>query len=49
MAAPNEVTFRLPRCHRSVPRARAVLIAVLGDWGVDQEVLAMPSWSSRNS
>jgi anti-sigma regulatory factor (Ser/Thr protein kinase) len=40
MAAPNEVTFRLPRCHRSVPRARAALIAVLGDWGVDQEVLS---------
>ncbi|MFJ5304094.1 ATP-binding protein [Streptomyces sp. NPDC088350] len=39
MAAPNEVTFRLPRCHRSVPRARAALLAVLGDWGVDQEVL----------
>ena len=39
MAAPNEVTFRLPRCHRSVPRARAALLAVLGDWGIDQEVL----------
>lgn len=39
MAAPNEVTFRLPRCPRSVPRARAALLAVLGDWGVDQEVL----------
>jgi anti-sigma regulatory factor (Ser/Thr protein kinase) len=39
MAAPNEVTFRLPRCHRSVPRARATLLAVLGDWGVNQEVL----------
>jgi anti-sigma regulatory factor (Ser/Thr protein kinase) len=40
MAAPNEVTFRLPRCHRSVPRARAALLAVLCDWGVDQEVLS---------
>lgn len=39
MAAPNVVTFRLPRCHRSVPRARAALLAVLEDWGVDQEVL----------
>ncbi|MFJ9380012.1 ATP-binding protein [Streptomyces sp. NPDC101455] len=40
MAAPNEVTLRLPRCHRSVPRARAALLAVLAGWGADQEVLS---------
>ncbi|MER5752758.1 ATP-binding protein [Streptomyces sp. NPDC002088] len=35
----NEVTFRLSRSRRSVPRSRAVLHAVLGCWGVNQEVL----------
>ncbi|CAL9429912.1 ATP-binding protein [Streptomyces sp. enrichment culture] len=35
----NEVTFQLPRSRRSVPRARALLHAVLGDWGVGQETL----------
>lgn len=37
--ATNDITFRLPRSHRSVPRARALLHAVLGDWGLGQEVL----------
>ncbi|MFD5186896.1 ATP-binding protein [Streptomyces sp. NPDC058357] len=32
MAAPNEVTFRLSRCRSSVPKARAVLRAKLGEW-----------------
>ncbi|MER6108961.1 ATP-binding protein [Streptomyces hirsutus] len=35
----NEVTFRLSRCRQSVPRSRAALHAVLGGWGVDQDVL----------
>ncbi|WP_266582201.1 ATP-binding protein [Streptomyces sp. NBC_00365] len=35
----NEVTFRLSRCRRSVPRSRAALHAVLGGWGVSQDVL----------
>ena len=35
----HEVTFRLSRSRRSVPRARALLNAVLGDRGVAQEVL----------
>ncbi|MEV7982581.1 ATP-binding protein [Streptomyces sp. NPDC086519] len=35
----NEVTFRLSRCRRSVPRSRAALHAVLGGWGVTQDVL----------
>ncbi|MER6323204.1 ATP-binding protein [Streptomyces coelicoflavus] len=35
----NEITFRLSRCRQSVPRSRAALHAVLGDWGVSQEVL----------
>lgn len=39
MTASNEVTFRLSRSRRSVPRARAVLHAVLGDWGTAQEVV----------
>lgn len=39
MAAPNEVTFRLSRSRQSVPRSRAVLHAVLGGWGVSQDVL----------
>lgn len=38
MAVPNEVTFRLPRRRSSVPRARAVLHVVLGDWAADQEI-----------
>ncbi|MFC8671171.1 ATP-binding protein [Streptomyces griseorubiginosus] len=39
MAAPNEVTFRLTRCRRSVPRSRALAYAVLIGWGVSQDVL----------
>ncbi|KAA0935880.1 ATP-binding protein [Streptomyces apricus] len=39
MAAQNEVTFRLTRSRRSVPRARALAHAVLGEWGIDQDVL----------
>ncbi|MDR3082200.1 MAG: ATP-binding protein [Streptomyces sp.] len=39
MTTPNDVTFRLPRSHLSVPRARALLHAVLADWGAGQEVL----------
>ncbi|MET7320707.1 ATP-binding protein [Streptomyces sp. NPDC005549] len=35
----DEVTFRLSRCRRSVPRSRAALHAVLGGWRVGQEVL----------
>ncbi|MDX3453598.1 ATP-binding protein [Streptomyces sp. ME02-8801-2C] len=38
-AAQNELTFRLSRCHRSVPRTRALAHAVLGEWGVDQDIL----------
>ncbi|RDG34231.1 ATP-binding protein [Streptomyces corynorhini] len=36
MGEPNEVAFRLTRRHRSVPRARATLHAVLGDWALSQ-------------
>ncbi|GAA2411234.1 hypothetical protein GCM10010433_07840 [Streptomyces pulveraceus] len=36
MAAPNEVTFRLSRCRSSVPKARAVLRAKLGEWRAGQ-------------
>lgn len=32
MATSNEVTFTLSRCRSSVPRARAVLRAKLGEW-----------------
>jgi anti-sigma regulatory factor (Ser/Thr protein kinase) len=39
MTSSNDIAFRLPRSHRSVPRARALLHAVLGDWGVGQETL----------
>ncbi|MFP8961258.1 ATP-binding protein [Streptomyces nanhaiensis] len=39
MAAPHHVTFRLSRRRSSVPRARALLGAVLGEWGVGQDVL----------
>ncbi|MFG3290926.1 ATP-binding protein [Streptomyces sp. NPDC048179] len=35
----NEVTFRLSRSRRSVPRSRAALHAVLGGWGAGQDVL----------
>lgn len=35
----NEVTFRLSRTPRSVPRSRAALHAVLGGWGADQTLL----------
>ncbi|MFD0305100.1 ATP-binding protein [Streptomyces sp. NPDC127119] len=35
----NEVTFQLPHCRRSVPRTRALAHAVLGEWGVGQDVL----------
>ncbi len=37
-SGPNEVSFRLPGSRRSVPRARAALLAVLGDWGAAQDV-----------
>ncbi|GHH94930.1 ATP-binding protein [Streptomyces capillispiralis] len=39
MTSSNDLTFRLPRSRRSVPRARAALHAVLGEWGVGQETL----------
>ncbi|MGY0058421.1 ATP-binding protein [Streptomyces sp. LZ34] len=39
MAAPNEVTFRLPRRRSSVRRARALLYAALGEWGVGQDAV----------
>ncbi|MFD4525324.1 ATP-binding protein [Streptomyces sp. NPDC058470] len=39
MTALNEVAFRLPSSRRSVPRARALLHAVLGEWGAAQEVV----------
>ncbi|MEU5751757.1 ATP-binding protein [Streptomyces sp. NPDC047829] len=35
----NEITCRLPRSRASVPRARAMLHAVLSTWGVTQDVL----------
>ncbi|MFE9926338.1 ATP-binding protein [Streptomyces sp. NPDC005774] len=35
----DDITFRLSRSRSSVPRARALLHAVLGGWGVSQEVL----------
>jgi len=35
----NEVTFRMSRNRRSVPRSRAALHTVLSDWRVGQEVL----------
>ncbi|MFE1308044.1 ATP-binding protein [Streptomyces sp. NPDC058755] len=35
----NELTFRLPRSRRSVSRARALLHAVLGEWGAAQDVV----------
>ncbi|WP_282697050.1 ATP-binding protein [Streptomyces sp. CC208A] len=38
MTTLNEVAFRLSRRPRSAPRARAVLHAVLGDWGAGQDV-----------
>ncbi len=39
MTSSNDISFRLPRSRRSVPRARALLHGVLGDWGVGQETL----------
>ncbi|MGW1896166.1 ATP-binding protein [Streptomyces hirsutus] len=39
MTSSNDITFRLSRSRSSVPRARALLHAVLGRWGVAQEVL----------
>jgi anti-sigma regulatory factor (Ser/Thr protein kinase) len=39
MAVPSEVTFRLPRRRSSVPRARALLQAMLGGWHGYQDVL----------
>ncbi|MFJ2703065.1 ATP-binding protein [Streptomyces sp. NPDC087428] len=36
MTTPNEVTFRLTRCRSSVPRARAMLRAKLGEWRASQ-------------
>ncbi|MFD5747041.1 ATP-binding protein [Streptomyces sp. NPDC127033] len=38
MGEPYEVSFRLTRRRSSVPRARAVLRAALGSWGVGQDV-----------
>lgn len=37
MSEPYEVKFRLSRRRSSVPRARALLHSVLGDWGIGQE------------
>ncbi|WP_327190563.1 ATP-binding protein [Streptomyces xinghaiensis] len=37
MAVPNELAFRLSRRDSSVPRARALLHAVLADWGIGQD------------
>ncbi|MEU5103190.1 ATP-binding protein [Streptomyces sp. NPDC021354] len=37
MAEPREVKFRLSRRRSSVPRARALLHSVLGDWGAGSE------------
>lgn len=39
MAVLNEMTFHLARRRSSVPRARAVLLAALGDWGAGQELV----------
>ncbi|WP_338686492.1 ATP-binding protein [Streptomyces acidiscabies] len=36
---PNEVTFRMSRASRTVPRSRAALHAVLTNWRVSQDVL----------
>ncbi|GHJ34926.1 ATP-binding protein [Streptomyces sp. TS71-3] len=38
MAATNEVAFRLSRRPTTVPRARALLHAMLGTWQVSQDV-----------
>ncbi|MFJ7998099.1 ATP-binding protein [Streptomyces sp. NPDC096310] len=38
MGEPYEVSFRLTRRRSSVPRARAVLRATLGSWGVGHDV-----------
>ncbi|CAL9450585.1 hypothetical protein SUDANB145_02432 [Streptomyces sp. enrichment culture] len=35
----NEATFRLPRSHRSVPRARALVHALLGAWGMSEDTV----------
>ncbi|MGP3634775.1 ATP-binding protein [Streptomyces sp. 24-1644] len=35
----REVSFRLPRCHGSVPRARAILRAKLGEWRAGHHTL----------
>ncbi|MGW7616953.1 ATP-binding protein [Streptomyces antimycoticus] len=37
MSEPYEVKFRLSRLRNSVPRARALLHSVLGDWDIGQE------------
>jgi anti-sigma regulatory factor (Ser/Thr protein kinase) len=39
MAVLNELTFRLSRRRSSVPRARAVLLAAMGDWGAGEELV----------
>ncbi|MEU7021604.1 ATP-binding protein [Streptomyces sp. NPDC046203] len=39
MSVISEITFRLSRHRRSASRARAVLHAVLGDWGAGRELL----------
>ncbi|MFF1699026.1 ATP-binding protein [Streptomyces sp. NPDC058257] len=36
-STPYEVSFRLPRHRRSVPRSRALLHAVLGGWSIDED------------
>ncbi|WP_326588006.1 ATP-binding protein [Streptomyces sp. NBC_01294] len=39
MTSLSEVVFRLSRRHRSAPRARAALHALLGDWGAGDDLL----------
>ncbi|WP_037641186.1 ATP-binding protein [Streptomyces bicolor] len=39
MAVLNQVAFQLSRRRGSVPRARALVTAVLGTWGIDQEAI----------
>ncbi|WP_344631564.1 ATP-binding protein [Streptomyces glaucosporus] len=39
MAVPKQVAFRLPRRRSSAPRARTMLHAALGEWGIEQDVI----------